>query len=110
MTTRFHGMVGYGESKEDPPESGVWVDKITEFPYYGDVIRASRSLNDGQHLNDNISLSNSISILADQYAYLNYAKIKYVMVQGVPWIVTSVEVRAPRLILTVGSVYNGPTA
>lgn len=108
--TRFYGEVGYGHSEETPPGSGVWVDKIQTRNYYGDVVRESRTLNDSERLNDDISLSNSISILADPYANLNYSKIKYVMLSGVPWIVTSVEVRAPRLILTVGGVYNGPTA
>lgn len=106
---RFHGEVGYGETVESPPGSGVWVDQITEFPYTGDVIRNSRRLESGEGLNDDISVGNSISIVADQHAIEHFFKIKYVRWAGVLWTVTTVEVRSPRLILSLGSVYNGPT-
>ena len=106
---RFYGEVGYGDSIENPADSGVWVDHITEFPYTGDVIRNTRKLDDGESLNSNISVNNSISILADQYAIDHFFTIKYVRWAGVLWTVTSVEVRSPRLILSLGSVYNGPT-
>ena len=107
---RFHGEVGYGISEENPPNSGVWVDQITEFPYFGDVIRNTRKLENGESLNNDISVGNSISIVADQYAIDHFFRIKYVRWMGVLWTVTNVEVRSPRLILSLGSVYNGPTA
>lgn len=106
---RFFGVVGYGASVEDPPGSGVWVDDISEFPYRGDVIRNTRKLEGGEGLNDDISVSNSISIVADQYAIDHFFNIKYVNWAGTLWAVTSVEVRSPRLVLSLGSVYNGPT-
>lgn len=107
---KFFGKVGYGEAVETPPGSGVWKDKITEHEYYGDVIRDSRRLEPGEHLNDNVIVGNSISIIADQYAIDHFAKIKYVNWAGTLWIVTTVEVRSPRLVLYLGGVYNGPTA
>lgn len=107
---RFHGEVGYGDSLETPPGSGKWVDLITEVPYFGDVIRDTRSLEPGDGANPNINVSNSISIVADKYAYDNFLNIKYVKWMGVLWTVTSVEVRSPRLLLSLGSKYNGPTA
>lgn len=107
--TRFYGEVGYGISEETPPDSGVWVDVIYEFPYTGDVIRNTRTLDDGDKVNNDISVSNSISIVADQYATEHFFNIKYVKWAGVLWTVPSVEVRSPRLILSVGGVYNGPT-
>ena len=106
---RFRGEVGYGEAVETPPDSGVYVDTITEVPYWGDVLRDTRKLEPGQHLNDDISVVNSISIVADEYAIKHFFKIKYVRWSGVLWTVTNVEVRSPRLILHLGSVYNGPT-
>lgn len=105
---RFYGKVGYGESQEIPENSGVMVDVITEFPYYGNVIRNTRRLDDTEQLNDNISVGNSISIVADEYANGHFFAIKYVMWQGKPWKVTNVEVKSPRLILSLGEVYNGP--
>ena len=107
---RFCGEVGYGHLEEKPSDSGVWVDVITEVPYFGDVIRNTRKLEAGDGLNDNLSVNNSISIIANQYANEHFFEIKYVRWEGVLWTVTSVEVKAPRLILSLGSVYNGPTA
>ncbi len=106
---RFNGEVGYGESVETPADSGVWVDEITEFTYTGDVVRNTRKLEDGETLNNDISVGNSISIVADQYANEHFFKIKYVRWAGVLWTVSSVQVQSPRLILSLGSVYNGPT-
>lgn len=107
---RFFGEVGYGDSVETSPESGVWEDRITEYEYYGDVIRNTRRLESGESVNDDIRVNNSISILADEWAIKHFFKIKYVRWEGVLWTVTDVEVREPRLILSLGSVYNGPTA
>lgn len=106
---RFFGEVGYGDSVETPVGSGVWVDTISEFQYQGDVIRKSRSLQNSERLNDDITVSNQISVVADEYAFEHFFNIKYVRWAGVPWTVTTVEVQSPRLILSLGSVYNGPT-
>lgn len=106
---RFFGEVGYGESIETPVDSGIWVDIISEAQYFGDVIRNTRKLEPGEGLNDDITVSNSISIVADTYAIDNFFKIKYIRWMGTLWTVSNVEVRSPRLILSLGSVYNGPT-
>jgi len=108
--TRFFGEVGYGNSDESPSDSGVWIDTITEVQYFGDVIRNTRKLEPGDGLNEDLSVGNSISIVADEYAKNHFFNIKYVRWAGVLWTVTNVEVRSPRLILSLGSVYNGPTA
>jgi len=104
---RFHGKVGYGESTETSP--GVWEDVITERLYYGDVVRNSRTLVDGEDLNQDLSVGNSISIVADAYANGHIFAIRYVEWAGALWTVPSVEVERPRLILRLGEVYNGPT-
>lgn len=106
---RFYGAVGYGDSVEEPALSGIWVDTITEYSYYGDVIRNTRKLDTGEFLNEDISVGNSISIVADEYAIEHFFAIRYVNWAGVLWTVTNVEVRSPRLVLSLGSVYNGPT-
>jgi hypothetical protein len=107
---RFYGEVGYGDSVETPPNSGVWVDQITEQTYQGDVIRRSQHLGSTGDVNEDIIVGNNISILADQYAIEHSHDIKYVRWDGVLWTVTSVVVQRPRLILFLGSVYNGPKA
>jgi hypothetical protein len=105
---RFFGEIGYGESVETPTGSGVWVDEITEYSYFGDVIRNTRHLEDGEGLNDNLSVGNSISVVADEFANEHFHAIRYVRWAGVCWKVIGVEVKPPRLILTLGEVYNGP--
>jgi hypothetical protein len=109
---RFHGAVGYATSEEVSP--GVWADTITEIQYYGDVIRAVRRLEGPSvtpdTLNEDVSVENSISILADAYAYENVDKLRYVSWNGSNWRVTSAENRRPRLILMIGDLWNGNTA
>ena len=104
---RFFGKVGYGESVETAP--GVWIDQIVEYSYYGDVVRNSRELRQGQYLNDDLSVQNSISIVADAYANEHFFAIRYVEWAGTLWTIDSVDVLAPRLLLRLGKVYNGPT-
>lgn len=106
---RFFGEIGYGETAENPPDSGVWVDVITEKSYFGDVLRATRKSREGDQVNNDLSVDNSISIIADAFANENFLNIRYVVWQGKRWTVSSVEVERPRLILTLGGVYNGPT-
>lgn len=105
---KFYGIVGYAETREtDSP--GVWEEQITERAYYGDVLRnARRWENANNQLNDNLNINNSISILADAYAYEHIGFIRYVEWMGARWKVTNVEVQRPRLLLTIGGVYNGP--
>ena len=104
---RFHGRIGYGESVETAP--GVWVDNIIEHSYFGDVVRNTRELNEGENLNPDLSVQNSISIVADAYAFDHFFAIRYVEWAGALWRVSSVEVQRPRLLLRLGEVYNGPT-
>lgn len=105
---RFYGEVGYGEPVETAP--GVWDFDITERSYFGDIERKSRTLQESENIHDDIAVNHSISIVADEHAIKHFTKIKYVRWSGVEWTVTSVDVRHPRLILSLGSVYNGPTA
>lgn len=105
---KFSGIIGYVVSVETTP--GVWgEDVITELRYKGDVLRNTKRVESGEGLNDNININNLISIVANTYAYNNYFAIKYVKWMGAVWKVTNVEVQRPRLILTLGGIYNGPT-
>lgn len=105
---RFSGKIGFGSQVEDKP--GVWVDAITERSYFGDVIRNNRMQQEGEHLNNDIKVNVSISIVADAYVIEHFHAIRYVEWAGQLWKVPNVEVQAPRLILQVGEVYNGPPA
>lgn len=104
---KFYGAVGYAEENVEV-KMGVWKDVIVERNLYGDVLRTSRKLEDGQKFNGDISVGNSISVVADAYAHDHFFAIRYVMWQGVPWIVTDVSVEPPRLVLRLGGKYDGP--
>lgn len=106
---RFHGKVGFGITTETSENSGVWDDVVVEHTYRGDVIKNNRRLENSDGLNDNIIVANSISIVADSFAIEQFLDIKYVRWNGNLWVVTTVTVQRPRLILDLGSVYNGPT-
>lgn len=101
---KFYGKIGFQESVETAP--GVWEEIITERNYYGEVIRNTRKLVASNHLNDDISINNEISIIADPYAKDHFHSMRYVEFLGTAWEVTSVEVQYPRLILSLGGVYN----
>lgn len=102
---KWYGVIGYAETVESKP--GVWVEQITERKYYGDVIRNTRRLQSSEHLNDDINISNEISIVADPYAIAHFHSMRYAEFSGAKWKICNVEVRHPRLILTLGGVYNG---
>lgn len=105
---KFHGKIGYGETVETVP--GVWKDRIIERVYYGDVIRNTRRLQETEHLNNDLTVGNSISVVADAYANEHFFAIKYISWAGALWTVSDIEVQRPRLIMRLGGVYNGPTA
>ena len=102
---KYYGLIGYAETVETAP--GVWKEQITERVYYGDVIRNSRRLQPTEHLNDDINISNQISIVADPYAINNFHSMRYAEFMGAKWKVSDIEVQYPRLLLTLGGVYNG---
>lgn len=103
---RFFGKVGYGETVETAP--GIWKDEITEIAYYGDITRNTRQLQNGLKVNDDLTVNNYISIVADPYANEHFFAMRYVEWSGTLWNITNVEVQSPRLLLTLGGVYNGP--
>lgn len=105
--SKFFGRIGYAVNAEIRP--GVWGDKLTVREYYGDVIRDTRQYQTSDSLNDNLNVSNQFSIVADPFAYENFHAMKYIEYMGTKWKISNVEVQYPRLILTVGGVYNEST-
>lgn len=103
---KFYGPIGYAETIEKSP--GVFKDEITVRNYSGDLLsNTSRWSNSSETTNDDLNINNRVSILADPYAYQNFHSMKYVEFMGTKWKIISVEVQYPRLILSIGGVYNG---
>ena len=102
---KWFGKIGYAITSET--ESGIWEPTIVEKEYYGDLTTDRRKRQNSGEVNDNINLANVISIIADPFAIQNCSYMAYVEVMGTRWKISDIEVQYPRLILTVGGVYNG---
>ena len=102
---KYHGKVGYFETLEEKP--GLVKETIVFKEYYGDVLRNVKKTSDGNTVNPNISVNNSISIVADPYARGHFFNIRCIEWQGALWTVTDVDAgQPPRLILSLGDLYH----
>lgn len=110
MMARFHGIVGFIQTVESDPinHPSVWTEETYERTYYGDVMRNTRRWDQNGSINDNLVINNTISIVADDFANAHIGAMKYVKWHGDLWKITNVEIQRPRLILTIGGLYNGP--
>ena len=103
---KYFGEVGYAITKEDAP--GVWVDEIVERQYYGNILNKRMRWDvNRDSVNDNLTINSEFSIIADAFAFDNIGNIRYIKYMGVAWKIVSVEVKRPRLVITVGGVWNG---
>ncbi len=102
---KWFGKIGYANSQETRP--GVWELSIEEREYYGDTVRNVRRLENASKVNDDIAVAVDISIVADPFAYNNFHTMKYVEYMGSKWKVSSVDPQYPRLVLSLGGLYNG---
>jgi hypothetical protein len=103
--SKFYGPIGYITQQEISP--GIWDDVVVERSYRGDILQNIRKWEPTEHKNDDVVISNRISIIADIFAYENLSTIRYVSWMGIRWKVNNIEIQRPRLILTLGEVYNG---
>lgn len=102
---KWFGTICFVETVETTP--GVWTEQITKREYYGDLIRNSRRLQTSDKVNDDINITNELSIVADPYAMNHFHSIRSAELYGTEWKITNVEVRYPRLTLSLGGVWNG---
>lgn len=103
--TKFYGLVGFAETFED--DLGVWREHIKARPYYGEYVRHYHRWETTSNANDDLSLSSSISIVADSFAMENMHLIRWVEIYGEHWKVIGIDPKYPRIELTIGGVYNG---
>lgn len=102
---KWFGKIGYVTTQETRP--GVWESLIEEREYYGNTVRNVRRLENASKVNDDIAVAVDISIVADPFAYNNFHTMKYVEYMGSKWKVSSVDPQYPRLVLSLGGLYNG---
>lgn len=106
--SKWYGVVGFADNVEVEP--GFYEDTIIEKPYYGDVTSSRWKRQSSGDINDNIAISNQISIVADPYAVKHCSKMVYATYMDTKWKITDVEPQYPRLILSIGGVWNGNTS
>lgn len=106
---RFHGLIGFVEQSESAP--GVWdTAAVTKRYYYGDIVKDHSFLvTSSNSTNDDIRVSNKLSVLSDNYMRTHLKSIRFAVMNGTPWRVTEIEVDDRRVLLTLGEVYNGVT-
>lgn len=102
---KFYGNIGFVKTMETSPD--IWETVETVKRYRGDLVRNQRRWEDSESINEDLTISNEISIVADKFAYENIDAMKWVEVMGAKWKVNSVTIDYPRITLTVGGVYNG---
>ena len=102
---KFYGVIGYAESNETSP--GVYTETIVEKKYYGDFIKNSGKVQFSGQVNEDLQVSSQISIISDPYAISNYNNVRYATIQDVKWRITNIDIQYPRLVLTLGGLYNG---
>lgn len=105
---KFFGEIGYQVMEETAP--GVWEEKITVRQYYGDWVRRKRRLDTTNEVNYSITIQNSLSIVADAFAFENFVDMRYVEFNGNKWQISDVELNYPRLELTIGGLYQDGNA
>lgn len=103
---RWCAKIGFAEQVETAPS--VWTEKITERTYRGDVLRCTRRLNDSQEkISYNISISNQISVIGDAYMRYHFVDMRWIEFMGAKWKTAEVDAsQAPRLIITLGELWN----
>ena len=103
---KYSGQIGYLKTIEK--ESGVWVNEPVERHYYGDVIKnISKTYHQQNFVNNDITTNTIISIVSDPFVKENFQHIIFAEYMGVKWKVSNVEIAYPRILLTLGGIYNG---
>jgi hypothetical protein len=105
---RFYGNIGFAINEEVRP--GIYKEIYEEFPYKGDVLRNTRRWEATEHLNDDISISNDISIIADTFAKEHFGVMRYVhwMKQYFEIVSATIDTERHRITLSLGGIFNVP--
>lgn len=104
---KYSGKIGFWKDDIEL-RPGVTVSDIIEKPYSGDILRNTQRWNRSENgANDDVTINNRISIIADVYLQQNFSSIKYITFMGAKWKVNSIEIQYPRVLIEMGGVWNG---
>lgn len=105
---KWSGKIGFAQDTEESAPS-VFVERIVERSYYGDVLEFGRLMQGGDKINEDVTVGNQLSVVADPFAQSNLYAMRYATFCGQHWKITNVKVQYPRLVLTLGGIWNGST-
>lgn len=103
---RYYGLIGFGQTVNQDGDD-MWREEITERPYMGDVVKRTYNMQSADKLTKDVQVNMQISIVADEFAADFMHLIRYAEWRGVRWQVVAVDPQFPRLVLSLGGVYNG---
>lgn len=105
---KYSGTLGllYPEVETAP---GIWSpSKVKEVPVKGDTLNLSKSYsNSDQSVNDDLSVSKRISLILPSDIFEDLGCIRYATYLGQRWKITNVDFQRPRVIFTLGGIWNG---
>lgn len=104
---RFSGKIGFATTSESVSEPSVYEETITERKYTGFILTEYNNHNDKTTINTDVRLNMRFSIIMDPYTAQNINNLRYIEYMGTKWKISSVEVKLPGLIISIGDMWNG---
>lgn len=105
---KYKGIIGFVSNEEIEP--GITEDVVTEKKYRGDILKNNQRFNVGTTTSGELKITNQFSIVGNSYAFDHVSDIRYLEWRGNRWVVDTVDIEYPRLVMTIGGLYNGPQA
>lgn len=103
---KYSGTIGFFVTSETVP--GVWKQTIVDRQYRGDELNCTYRWDSEQSTpNDSMRISNRISVISDSFLINNIPAMKYITYKGFQYKIASVETVGPRLIITLGGIFDG---
>lgn len=105
---KYSGKLGlvYPDAETAP---GIWApEKVEEVSVKGDTLNLSKSYSpSSQSINDDLTLSKRVSIIASSDLIADTASMRYLTYLGQRWKIVEIDFQRPRLIFTLGGIWNG---
>lgn len=102
---KYSGKVGYAVQTETAP--GVWTKEIKEVHMYGDTLSYGAQPVSSDKVNQDVALSNEISLMGNPIIFENLSTLEYLILSGIKWEITSINLDPPRIKVALGGVWNG---
>lgn len=104
--SKWHGIIGFSTQERSSDHPSVVKNKLVEKPYYGEMDAYAKRWQNGTGTIDDLNVTAQLSVIMDQYLTQHIGEISYISWYGQKWKVTSVQPGHPRMIISIGGVYN----